>query len=177
MSGFKMNMKAIGAGAIACLAVALSAASPAAAKVYDFSFVDADGDKGAGQFETAGSALPEALEAVSGSITIAGQAASTIQGLSSYAGSDQILYPAPSVDFSGISFSAANGNAYNLFNFNGSDFLLSSNIDPVGFPQNGVVLTSLSVGVPEPATWAIMLMGFGALGVAIRARRPGAAVA
>jgi hypothetical protein len=31
--------------------------------------------------------------------------------------------------------------------------------------------------VPEPATWAMMLMGFGGLGVALRARRRTAAIA
>lgn len=30
---------------------------------------------------------------------------------------------------------------------------------------------TLTVGVPEPATWALMLVGFGALGAAIRGRR------
>jgi hypothetical protein len=32
---------------------------------------------------------------------------------------------------------------------------------------------SLSTGVPEPATWAMMLIGFGAVGVAIRRSRRG----
>jgi hypothetical protein len=36
--------------------------------------------------------------------------------------------------------------------------------------------TSLSGGVPEPATWALMLMGFGGLGAALRSRRRAATV-
>jgi len=31
-------------------------------------------------------------------------------------------------------------------------------------------------GAPEPATWALMLLGFGAMGVSLRARRGGGLV-
>jgi hypothetical protein len=37
--------------------------------------------------------------------------------------------------------------------------------------QGKVDLYSVAVGVPEPATWAMMIFGFGAAGVAIRRRR------
>ena len=39
-----------------------------------------------------------------------------------------------------------------------------------------VVTVSLSSAVPEPATWALMLIGFGGLGAAIRVRRSSLAV-
>ena len=32
-------------------------------------------------------------------------------------------------------------------------------------------VTSSTGGVPEPATWALMLLGFGGLGTALRSRR------
>ena len=41
-----------------------------------------------------------------------------------------------------------------------------------GLPSYGNEITNVSVAaVPEPATWALMLAGFGAMGVALRSRR------
>jgi hypothetical protein len=34
-----------------------------------------------------------------------------------------------------------------------------------------VTITDVASGVPEPATWTLMLAGFGSLGGALRARR------
>ena len=55
-----------------------------------------------------------------------------------------------------------------LFNFGtaGAD---SINIIRQGF-SNSIIITP-PPGVPEPATWAMMLMGFGAAGYALRRRR------
>jgi hypothetical protein len=53
-----------------------------------------------------------------------------------------------------------------------SDGSPSNNLPPVAF-LDGVSLTM----VPEPATWAMMLVGFGGLGAALRRRRRLAAVA
>lgn len=38
--------------------------------------------------------------------------------------------------------------------------------------SNGVLITPPGTAVPEPATWAMMLMGFGVAGFALRRRRP-----
>jgi len=42
-----------------------------------------------------------------------------------------------------------------------------------GWPNSGFWTASfpVSAGVPEPATWAMMLLGFGAIGFAMRRRR------
>ena len=51
-------------------------------------------------------------------------------------------------------------------------------INGVSFTSDsGVFLTAGAGGVPEPATWALMLGGFGLVGMAKRARRRGAVVA
>jgi hypothetical protein len=39
------------------------------------------------------------------------------------------------------------------------------------FTVNGAVLDAPGAGVPEPATWALMILGFGGIGAAVRARR------
>lgn len=46
-------------------------------------------------------------------------------------------------------------------------------------PGNGTFTPSLSTAVPEPATWAVMLVGFGAVGAAMRGarRKPAATTA
>ncbi len=43
--------------------------------------------------------------------------------------------------------------------------------------QNSFEIDNLAFGVPEPATWAMMLIGFGGMGAAMRSRRKHAAVA
>lgn len=42
---------------------------------------------------------------------------------------------------------------------------------------DGVSLTQMQTGVPEPATWAFMILGFGGVGAAVRRRRQQAATA
>ncbi|MBS0478382.1 MAG: PEPxxWA-CTERM sorting domain-containing protein [Proteobacteria bacterium] len=51
---------------------------------------------------------------------------------------------------------------------------LKNNGPYAGFPTAGYWTASfpaVTPGVPEPATWAMMIMGFGAIGFAIRRRR------
>jgi hypothetical protein len=37
--------------------------------------------------------------------------------------------------------------------------------------SNGKTVTGVAAGAPEPTAWALMLIGFGGLGVALRSRR------
>ena len=56
---------------------------------------------------------------------------------------------------------------YSYTLFNGNVAVQSGILNATG---SGFFATTAVVGVPEPATWAMMLMGFGALGYALRLR-------
>ena len=173
--------------AAAALAV-LGVAGSASATTYFFDFQNTDPSDAYGPVEvsgtfTASSSLPSAISAITGTVSDAPAPLvdGAITGLSSYAGADNTLYSVGvntnnQVSFGGVSFSVG-GEGYNLYTYGGRTWLLASSIDPVGYPQNGTPGT-FSVTVPEPSTWAMMLVGFGGLGVAMRSRRrPAAATA
>ena len=98
---------------------------------------------------------------------------SSITGLASPFGANNLYYlTGPSfVDGSGLGFMTAAGTNVNLF-FQSS--ASSYRINTTGpFTSSFVSATSAGVvaAVPEPATWAMMLIGFGAIGFAMRRRR------
>jgi hypothetical protein len=155
-------VKIAAAVAAAVLATAVANA-PASAKVWDFSFTDAASDSASGQFVTGAVGYPYTITGISGVFD-----GFAITGLSSYAGSDQLLYrAAPYADTGGISFSVANGNDYNLSNYQApvTGSLAVSNIDPPGNGCCQIALTNFTVSaVPEPSTWIMMLLSFAGLG-------------
>jgi len=52
-----------------------------------------------------------------------------------------------------------------------------ASIFPTGAVRTGIVEATLSPGVPEPETWALMILGFGGAGAMLRRSRRTAAVA
>jgi hypothetical protein len=86
-----------------------------------------------------------------------------ILALSSYASADNLFYlPPPYVDFSGVSFSTATnsfGIGWTGTNYGITDF----NSNPGGFCC-GTEITLSVTAVPEPSTWAMLLLGFLGLG-------------
>lgn len=95
-----------------------------------------------------------------------GQAITGLLPINSFGSNDNLLFVAqnPLLDFNGFSFTGSFGNrnvyyqnAYHNFG------------DP--FDNLTFSITAVTAGVPEPATWAMMLIGFGAIGVALRRRR------
>jgi hypothetical protein len=66
-------------------------------------------------------------------------------------------------------------NTPQFFTFTGGTFSLFVNDLAISagnsnVPLNGVI--RVTAAVPEPATWAMMMLGFGAIGLAMRRRRP-----
>jgi hypothetical protein len=101
---------------------------------------------------------------------------------------DNVVYPtAPFFSNPGLFFAGASGNEYNLFSDNASTYELYRAQSGVGYLASSVGTVAMveapkgplaapdsltsSVGVPEPASWALMIAGFGAVGAALRRRR------
>jgi hypothetical protein len=147
----------------------LVASSASHAGVYTFSFSGAS-DSGSGTFTV----TPDsALTGITGSID-----AEPITGLSSYGPSDNIItYGAPHIDYNGFAFTIA-GDAFNIYYNNIPNdgapigiYLLQQSIDPDPdtSPSFGEPITfTTSVPVPEPATWAMMIVGLGLAGAGLR---------
>ncbi|HEX4179548.1 MAG TPA: PEPxxWA-CTERM sorting domain-containing protein [Caulobacteraceae bacterium] len=106
-------------------------------------------------------------------------------GKASFAGQYAVDNQVTSILLNGVALNTNGGGTDGSFTGfaapTGSGFVSGANtltfvVD--NFAQNGgnpsglnVEFTSSAGGVPEPATWAMMLVGFGGLGAAIRSRR------
>jgi hypothetical protein len=191
--GFKMAFKSVASGVCAALLGTVLLALPAQAALFDFSFNSGLGGNvsGSGLFTATGGPGTYTVTNVSGTITDADTSGPVLPGTftfnsatNGYAGGDSLLYfPAAVipgnttpgfVDFGGISFSAGSL----LFNIGGNQqtgavvYVLNDSIqDPNGYCcQAGSTPINLSVSaVPEPATWAMMILGF--MGVGFMAYR------
>ena len=52
-----------------------------------------------------------------------------------------------------------------------ASLLQYANAGTQGIFGGDLSITQVAAGVPEPGTWAMMLLGFGAIGVALRRRK------
>ena len=99
---------------------------------------------------------------------------------------DNLLMPTsgPTVSWYGLMFTGASGDEYNLFSDNASTYELyranaggyqANSVGTLSIaaiqPQGPISFSQFGGGVPEPAAWALMILGFGATGVALRRRR------
>ena len=160
-----MRMKrSIAAAALAVCFSGLLGALPAKAMTFNFSY-SGEGVSGFGTFTGNYIGGNEyILTSITGSETD-GSNTHTITGLSSYAGSDNLLYyPGPTyVDFGGISFFTANNpEAWNIY-FNSYTGLLDYLSNPVGYP-NSLRISFVVSETPLPSTWLMLLSGFVGLG-------------
>lgn len=185
---------------IMALAALCTLALPAAASADPVPFSYPTGDPVAGLVAPAGLynlifSGTDVLNIVNGDLNLTVGAAGAItditgtvnsqavSGISPYGGADNILYAldGPSlVSFGGISFNSGEGqfNVGNMFDGGGGlqyGIVSSGNNATASccFLNDGVVapITMHVAAVPEPATWAMMLLGFGGVGMAMRRQR------
>ncbi len=143
--------------------VLFSPAAKAAVEVWDFSFFGAV-DSGFGQLTTDDSLSPNFLiTGITGFYD--SNPITALIGPGGYLGNDNILFSGfPKLDFAGFSFSTASNNVNVYFNTN-EGFGLAGNTYAIGFPGGPDEAISFSISaVPEPATWALMLIGFAGIG-------------
>lgn len=74
------------------------------------------------------------------------------------------------VSGNGLGFNTASGTSANLFASTGRYRVTATSLDQTGFVQASAVAAPVG-SVPEPATWAMFLLGFGLLGATMRHRR------
>ena len=161
---------------IAPLAFALLIAGQASAAVFDFSYTDGANTFGSGQFFTNDLSSPFLITNVTGSETYQGvtEAIIGVGAVGSYANNDNLLFVpgAPgSLTLGGITFTTAT-DTFNIGFVNPFYAIVQQSTDPAGTFPPGVALANFSVtAVPEPATWAMLLLGFAGLGFALRHSR------
>lgn len=169
---FLLAAAALCAVATPALAGTVPSASPpmAPAGNYTFSYL-------AGTYNGSGTLTVDASGNVTG---ITGTAnGSNILGLSNYASADNLLYDGSNgtsawLDFSGLSFSIL-GNSFGIGNTGAGDYGITDLVSNPAGTCCGSHPAELNIAavapVPEPATWAMMLVGFAGIGFAMRARR------
>ena len=156
----------------ATVSVALTLTASAEAKVYDWSYTLTNGQgSGSGTFD-ADATLPALITDATGIISSDpgfGVGLFTVTGLSGYAGADNTIYALgfddSQVSLGGISLATSAGDI-NIFYIDGAPGVTNS----VQNPEGGFVAlytADLSItAVPEPATSALMLLGFAGLSFA-----------
>ena len=172
----------------AAAALASLAATTASAASYDFTLLDNNGVTvdASGVLNLTGDVIDSITGVIKGYGSITGLIAdpnspnANVQGDIIY---DNLFDTAvPGVDNDGIFLSTSTGANINLFNLNSSGLNVPDNtatvyVDNLGrYAANGTF--SIAKSVPEPAAWALMLVGIGLTGATLRsARKPALATA
>ncbi len=171
--------------AAASVAALSLSAMPSQAAVYLFNYVSSGGNPFAasGSFTTSdvlnGAGAYDVLS-ISGNVdgdlitSLIGNPAQpnpslSADGLFIY---DNNYFPGPQhVSNPGLFFASAAGYEYNLFSDNATTYELYRATPGVGYVNNSIGTLTVSSAIPEPATWALMITGFGMMGLALRRRR------
>lgn len=155
----------------------LIASVPASAAMYTFSFTPSQAlfgtpYSGSGTFTTSDTAM-----------TVGGQTAFTITGVSGIINNSAVTNPVGGaygnyfttggyfLDGSGVNISLANGTTLNFFNQSSNNLYRINNTNSFVTFYVNASSSAAPAAVPEPASWAMMLAGFGAVGAAMRRRQ------
>jgi hypothetical protein len=179
MKTFLTRVLVAGAAAVAVL-------DGGQAATWSFSFVGTDfpvAVNGSGILTTTDAGSPFTVTGATGTITDT-SGTFTITGLSFYAGADNLLFSPPSagtwyVDFGGVSFTTSGGPDFNIGG--GGDYAPQHNLlndswqnpsgganqgSPPGLTAGSYNIDLTVAQIPEPSTWAMLGLGFAALGLA-----------
>lgn len=151
------------------------AAAPASAAQFSFSFTTnqqlfGGPVTGSGVFTTSDTAM-----------TVGGQTAFAITSITGTVNGSAIVAPTAAsygnyfttgptfLDGSGVRFSTAAGNDVAFFNQSNNGLYRVNTFSP-GSSSYVSATSARLAAVPEPAAWALMLLGFGGIGFALRRR-------
>ena len=161
---------------IAPLAFALLFAGQASAAIFDFSYTDNTNTTfGSGQLFTNDTTSPYLITNVTGTETYLGvtQTITGVAPVNSYGANDNLLSYLPNPNYfslSGLSFNTSS-DVYNIgfitnppYAFDGY-VIIQRSTDLAGtFPFGVGPITVTISAVPEPSTWAMMILGFAGVG-------------
>jgi hypothetical protein len=160
---------------IAPLAFAVLFAGQASAAIFDFSYTDNANTFGSGQLFTNDTTSPYLITNVTGTETYLGvtQAITGVAPVNSYGANDNLLTYLPNPNYfslSGLSFNTSS-DVYNIgfitsppYAFDGY-VIIQQSTDLAGtFPVGVGPITVTISAVPEPSTWAMMILGFFGVG-------------
>jgi hypothetical protein len=146
-----------------------SIAGTADAAVYSVSY-GINGSSYVGTWTTTDTANAGGFYTVTSMSGTQGGFGATLLGAGVFAGNDNLVkLTVSNFTINGVSYSA-NGVNYNIYSL--SNGTLSGCVsEACVLPITNFSIQLATAAVPEPATWAMMMLGFGAMGAALRSRR------
>ena len=166
--------------AAVAFAASMIASAPANAVVYTIDFTFGGLGSGDATLTTAGDAsagysLVTALTGTFNGNALTLLAPGTFPQPVSVANDNLFTTTSPFFDFNGLSVSGG-GSLYNLYSSGSANFVCIGTTTTNCSTISATVSLRQQGAVPEPATWAMMIVGFGAVGLGVRRARARKAV-